>query len=276
MIDINQDLLDVTALSVRYLNNTPFPHIVLDDFLPTAVAEQLEQDFPDYVDHNQWIHYHHFNENKLGLNNKAAIPASLLEIIRQLNSQQFLNFLEGLTGIKKLIADETLEGGGLHVSRRGGYLNIHTDFETHPKDLHLLRRINVLLYLNKNWPTSYNGDLEFWSKDMQQCEAKISPIFNRLVVFNTTNISFHGFPDKINCPDTAFRKSIALYYYIRTDSANPIKTTKYQLKPGEKSKIIPNWLDNTLILIYTYLKRKLNISDVAMSKFLHWKNRFKL
>ena len=37
--------------------------------------------------------------------------------------------------------------------------------------------------------------------------------FNRAVIFQTNEISWHGVPDKIMCPEGTLRKSFA-YYYI--------------------------------------------------------------
>ena len=40
----------------------------------------------------------------------------------------------------------------------------------------------------------------------------ISPKFNRAVLFDTTQNSWHGLPDPIQCPEEEYRKSIAIYY----------------------------------------------------------------
>ena len=125
----------------------------------------------------------------------------------------FLNFLQNITSIKeKLIADKELNGGGMHEIKKGGLLKIHSDFNKHP-NLKLDRRLNVLIYLNKNWKEEYGGHLEFWDKEMKCCKTKILPIFNRMVIFSTTDFSNHGHPDPLNCPDLMSRKSIATYYY---------------------------------------------------------------
>ena len=111
-----------------------------------------------------------------------------------------------------LIPDPYLWGGGYHELKNGGYLNIHADFNVHPQ-LELNRRINLLIYLNKNWKENYGGSLELWDRKMKNCIKKIVPIFNRVVIFNTNDFSYHGNPEKINHPENISRKSIALYYY---------------------------------------------------------------
>jgi len=104
-------------------------------------------------------------------------------------SYLFLNFLEKLTGIKKLLPDLYFHGGGLHQILSGGKLSLHTDFND-LKKLNLYRRINVLFYLNKDWKAEYNGNLELWCKDCQECIKSISPTFNKLVVLTQTKNRF--------------------------------------------------------------------------------------
>lgn len=100
----------------------------------------------------------------------------------------------------------------LHQTFGGGFLKIHADFNWHDK-LKLDRRINVLIYLNKDWNDEYGGHLELWDRAMTRCEVRELPVFNRMVVFNTTTHSFHGHPDPLDCPQEMTRKSIAMYYY---------------------------------------------------------------
>jgi hypothetical protein len=91
-------------------------------------------------------------------------------------------------------------------------LKIHADFNKHPKTK-LDRRINILIYLNKEWKEEYGGHFELWNKDMTSCERKIKPDFNTLAIFSTSDFSYHGHPNPLLCPETMSRKSIALYYY---------------------------------------------------------------
>ncbi len=126
---------------------------------------------------------------------------------------QLLTFsiLGDLTGIKGLVSDPDLHGGGMHCSKKGGKLDIHLDYSIHPK-MKMERRINLILYLSKDWKEEYGGALELWDKDVQNRVQKIMPVFNRAAIFNTSDISYHGHPDPITCPDNIARKSLALYY----------------------------------------------------------------
>ena len=163
--------------------------------------------------------------------------------------------------------DDHLEGGGIHQSDKGGFLNIHADFTVHPHHRNWQRRINVLVYLNKSWQEEWGGKLELWDKQMKACEKKILPIFNRCVIFNTDADSYHGHPEPMTCPEDSFRRSIALYYY--TVEANPLRrSTFYKVRPGEENKKFMVSLDNTMLAVYTKIKGWLGSNDKIVSTVL--------
>lgn len=252
-----------------YQEALPYPHIVIDNFLETIVAEKALAVFPKIKDKG-WIHYVHVNEKKHGLNKLDLIPSFIREeIIEEFNSEKFIQYLETLTGIKNLLPDTTIEGGGIHQSEQGGFLNIHADFTVHPHKKNWRRRVNVLIYLNKDWDESYRGALELWEKDMSKCTVKIAPIFNRVVIFNTDDDSYHGFPDPIQCPENVTRKSIALYYFTEEETGSfKRKSTNYKARPEDGFKAIFIWLDKKMIAIYTKIKGVLGINDDFISKIL--------
>ncbi|WP_299887524.1 2OG-Fe(II) oxygenase [uncultured Lacinutrix sp.] len=254
----------------NYQNALPYPHIILDDFLETEAAEKALNVFPKIKDEG-WIHYVHVNEKKHGLNKLSLIPEFIKDgIIKELNSVEFIKYLERLTGINNLLPDTTIEGGGIHQSEKGGYLNIHADFTVHPHKKNWRRRVNVLVYLNKDWSTSYGGALELWQKDMSECVVKIEPIFNRIVVFNTDEDSYHGFPEPMQCPDGITRKSIALYYFTEEESGSfKRRATNYRARPSDGFKTVFIWIDKKMIAIYTKLKGVLGINDDFVSKILN-------
>ncbi len=182
------------TLARQYSSGHPYPHIVMDNFLEAWAAEKAMQEFPAVKDQG-WIHYVHVNEKKHGLNKMDLLPPFIRQVIGELNSPPFVEFISKLTGIEGLLADEMLEGGGLHQSMRGGFLNVHADFTVHPHKRTWQRRVNILIYLNKEWKPEYRGDLELWDREMKGVQQKISPVFNRCVIFNTDEDSFHGLPD---------------------------------------------------------------------------------
>jgi hypothetical protein len=194
-----------------YQAASPFPHIVIDGFLKAEVAAALEAQFPK-VDHTLWKHHLHLNSHKFACNTLGALPELFQAVIRELNSPPLLEYLEALTGIAGLSADGELEGGGLHQIVPGGYLRVHADFNYHPATGYH-RRLNLLLYLNREWRGEWDGNLELWRPDMSGCGKSVVPALNRCVIFSTTDVAFHGHPRPLKCPPTMSRKSVALYYY---------------------------------------------------------------
>lgn len=195
----------------KYVNARPFPHAVIDNFLPEEVLDKVLEEFPGSKDID-WIDFDADVQKKLGSKTEQQMGPFTRFLMYQLNSATFIKFLEKLTGIEGLIPDPHYWGGGLHQIKPKGFLKLHSDFNFHPV-LKVDRRINLLIYLNRDWDESYGGNLELWDREIKNCEAKIQPLFNRIVVFNTTDFSFHGHPEPLNCPPDRTRKSLALYYY---------------------------------------------------------------
>jgi Rps23 Pro-64 3,4-dihydroxylase Tpa1-like proline 4-hydroxylase len=151
-------------------------------------------------------------EKKISTSFEQSIPSPIRNMLYVLNSATFLRFLETLTGIEGLLPDPYFIGGGMHQIEPGGKLGVHIDFNRYPK-FSLDRRLNLLLYLNKDWKEDYGGHFEMWDKPGKACVKKVLPIFNRCVIFSTGEYSWHGHPVPLTCPPDRTRKSIALYYY---------------------------------------------------------------
>jgi len=202
-------------LKDQYYKNTPFPHIVIDNFWEKKMLETVENEIKNF---KNWDGEKNFSGSKkkffCGDHNK--LPETTKNFINFLNSKNFLSYLEQLTGNNGLIPDPYLFGGGIHNIKKGGFLKIHTDFNWHPK-LNIHRVLNVLIYLNTKWQDSWKGNLILKNPNSTIIK-EIEPIFNRMVIFRTDDESFHGHPEPLNCPDTISRKSIALYYYSSTRS----------------------------------------------------------
>lgn len=223
---------------VSYQQAQPFPHIVIDNFLPEFILDNILTEFPKAGD-IEWQKFENKAEKKLANKNEHNMGDHTRSLLYQLNSSTFIEFLENLTGIKGIIPDPHFEGGGLHQIEKGGYLKMHVDFNRHTK-LNLDRRLNLLLYLNKDWQEEYGGYLELWDQEVTKCEKKILPVFNRLVIFTTTDFTYHGHPEPLTCPEGWTRKSLALYYYTNGRPAEEISgkahSTIFQARPGEEIK----------------------------------------
>lgn len=195
----------------HYRDAAPFPNIVLDNFLDPELLARVTGEF-EKMDRSGWKRTSNALERKRSTADETTFGPLTRRVFATLNSSQFLTFLEELTGISGLIADPHLRGGGLHEIERGGLLGVHADFN-HYQRLNIWRRLNLLIYLNTSWDESWGGHLELWDRSRKECVTRIAPSFNRAVIFDTSNFSYHGHPHPLNCPEGQSRKSLALYYY---------------------------------------------------------------
>ncbi len=259
----------IPLLAEKYQQNRPIPHVFLPGFLDLDLAKDLAHEFPA-PSTEAWIHYQHHNENKLGMTKRELFPPCLGAVADELNSPEFLIWLSELTGIPGLLADPSLEGGGLHQSGPGGFLNVHTDFSHHHYHKNWRRRVNLILYLNPNWQESWGGAIELWDKEMRHCVTSLSPKLNHALIFNTSDISFHGFPEPLKCPQGVSRKSLAFYYYTEDRGHKPHpRSTNYRARPedgvGQKAMI---WLDKVAVDLYSRAKTQFGFSDEFASRVL--------
>lgn len=233
--DIEQCLATGAALAAQYRANQPFPHIVLDDFLDADILRHVVEEFPDSAGK---VCFQRDQERlKFQFRPDDCSGPLTRMLLAELNSRAFLSFLTELTGIQGLISDPYYSGAGLHETKRGGHLGIHADFPRHG-EMRLDRRLNLLIYLNENWPDDYGGALELWDKRMRVARHRISPIFGRAVIFSTDSHSFHGHPDPLNCPEGRSRRSIATYYYtaLEDEQLKFERTTDFRKRPGSTDK----------------------------------------
>lgn len=255
------------SAAALYRGAQPYPHIHLRDFLDPALARELAAEFPE-AGSPAWNHYKHYNENKLALTRRERLPQGLGRLVDDLSSPEFTRWLSALTGIADLIPDPDLVGGGLHQSGRGGFLNIHADFTAHHHRAHWRRRVNLILYLNEGWREEWGGAIELWDRSMTKCVAKVPPLLNHALIFNTDQHSYHGLPDPLQCPEGVSRKSVALYYYTQEENV-PARATSYRARPGDGGgKAALMWMDQLALSAYSRIKRRLGLSDDFASRIL--------
>jgi hypothetical protein len=206
----------VEPARAAYRDATPFPHIVIDDFLTGEALVAAIAAFPG-ADDAAWqvenfVVADHPVSRKKACNEELRMPVTIRKILRELNSSLFLRYLSQLTEIPNLLPDPSFVGSGMFRIEPGGYLNVHADFNVHFLN-GLDRRLNLLLYLNLGWREEYGGHLELWQQGVPQPIKSILPIANRCVVFSTTDKSFHGHPTPLTCPPDRSRNCLSLYYY---------------------------------------------------------------
>jgi hypothetical protein len=198
-------------IAARYRAGSPYPHVVLDGMFDPQVLDRVAADFPEKTPPD-WVAYDTANEIKRTSRGLIGVPAYANSFLWQLCSPPFLEWLREVTGIEDLVADPMFHGGGLHESFRGGWLNIHADWTQHPH-VPLVRRLNLIVYLNRDWGEDWGGGLELWAPGAQQAGASVAPLFNRAVLFPTTAETLHGFPSPLRCPPDRSRRSASVFYW---------------------------------------------------------------
>lgn len=207
------NLMEIAAArAVDYRRARPFPHVQLDGLFAEELLEQAIAELPTVA---RWAKYDTANERKVVCSDAGAFGPTAETLVYALNSAPFVRFLERITGIPGLIPDPHLHAAGYMKVSPGGFLGLHYDFSTQ-QELRLDRRVNVLLYLNRDWRPEWGGQLELHSNEPLDSDrhtvVEIEPLFNRLVIFNTPD-ALHGHRRAIACPPDRARLCLSWYYY---------------------------------------------------------------
>jgi hypothetical protein len=219
----------------KYLSNTPFPHIVFDNFLANDIANTLAADYPSVENNDiRWKYHNNENVDRYFVEDTRFFGDNLRQFANAVNSRSFLLFLETLTGIPSLIPDPYFIGGGAMATGPGGFLNVHVDFNWHQR-LQSWRRCNALFYLNPSWEAEWGGELELWSIDGKTKQKELKPLFNRVVIFSTTKQSFHGQPSRTKSPPGQFRNVFSAFYYA-SERSDLIDENPHFTRYNEKNK----------------------------------------
>jgi Rps23 Pro-64 3,4-dihydroxylase Tpa1-like proline 4-hydroxylase len=207
---------DKEKLKQEYLQGKPFNHVVIDNFFDDETAKKLSDEFPDYDNDKIWSIYRNPLENKRTNCYWDLFPSTTYQAFSYLNSNEFTKKIGDIIGVNGVISDMGLHGGGWHMTPNGGKLNIHKDYSIHPK-LKKERLLNLIIYMTPEWNSDWGGGLELWSHDEEknlpkECVTTLYNKFNRAVLFNTTQNSWHGLPEELKCPPNIYRKSLNIYY----------------------------------------------------------------
>jgi Rps23 Pro-64 3,4-dihydroxylase Tpa1-like proline 4-hydroxylase len=217
------DIRDILAEKIRlpdrleeikssYRSATPFPHVVLDELFADRTLEPLLSEISGMAD-EQWVNVDRDpRERTVRMRSAAEIRAAGQHLLGIVHSAAFLYFLTEITGVSELLPDPYLQGGGFAVMRRGDYFDVHADRNV-AYETGLMRRLAMIIFLNKSWKPDYNGQLELWSHDGKRREVTIDPLFNRTVLFEVAYPNFHGVPAPLACPADRTRQSFIVYYH---------------------------------------------------------------
>jgi len=228
--------IDEVEFKKSLLSAEAFPHFCIDNFLVANFAEEVYQAFPSF-NQAQKIgkEFSAVNEKrKVQVTDSTKFPPAIKKLSDLLASKEYVDLWSELTGIPNLLADNELVGGGIHETNSGGHLDVHVDFNyVAEKKYH--RRLNILIYFNKDWKEEYGGYLDVWDKDVKNRVGYFAPKFNRACGFITSDISFHGVTP-LTCPPDIMRKSFATYYYTKEAPvgwAGDEHSTIFRARPDE-------------------------------------------
>ncbi len=248
---INYDSL--AAALKTYKGAKPFDHCIVDNFLDLEVAKQVESEFLDFND-PRWFSYDNEIENKKALNDWNSFPKTTYQLLRVLLEDDFISILSDAIETT-LFQDPGLHGGGWHMHGPGGNLNPHYDYSIHPK-VGLQRKVNIIVYLSSKLLDEHGGHLGLWSQGDSANEPgllvkSIQPKFNRAVIFDTTQNSWHGMCTPLVQPKGIYRKSLAVYYLTNPPlGADPRERALFAPRPDQKgddsvSELIRKRADST-------------------------------
>jgi Rps23 Pro-64 3,4-dihydroxylase Tpa1-like proline 4-hydroxylase len=231
--------LALDHLREEFASAKPFPFVKIETFLEPSAADQVAAAYPPFDKAlDQGSTFTNVNERKkVQITRSELFPDSIARLNEALASPKFLSELSYITGMPNLLADAELVGGGMHITGPGGRLDVHIDFN-YIEERQLHRRLNLLLYLNRSWSNEWGGDIQLWDRDVKNCEASFTPSFNRCVIFETNEISYHGVVP-VSPDASAPRQSFATYYYTREAPAHwtgVSHSTVFRARPDEKAK----------------------------------------
>jgi Rps23 Pro-64 3,4-dihydroxylase Tpa1-like proline 4-hydroxylase len=209
----------VSRLAAEYKSARPFPHIIIDNMFEERLLDQLVEEMPSLTA-EKFIYCDDEHLRQYGLRSAMELGETGFQLVAFLHSAAFLHFLTEVTGIRELLPDPYLQGGGYHVMPRGGKFDVHVDRNT-AYETGLTRRLSLITYLNKSWRHEYGGQFEMWTSDGSRCEAAVEPLFNRTVIFEIAEKNFHGVPSSIACPPGRSRNAFVVYYHtVHTQDQN--------------------------------------------------------
>jgi hypothetical protein len=201
----------IKSLKSRYRSAKPFPHLILDSLFSEDLLNHVVSEMPP-TGGAKWWHDDDDRITQSTMLSAVDLGQSASQLVAFLHSARFLYLLSEITGIWELLPDPYLQGAGYHMIPRGGKFNVHVDRNT-AYSTGLVRRLSLLIYLNKDWNHEYGGQLELWSKGGTRSEVVVEPTFNRTVIFEITDENYHGVPAIVKCPEGRTRNCFVAYYH---------------------------------------------------------------
>ncbi|MBC7381619.1 MAG: 2OG-Fe(II) oxygenase [Bacteroidia bacterium] len=258
---INSGVFTETAIEEyhsQFESAKPYKHVVIDGMLKPEAMDALHDGFPRLDIFNK--KYKGVNEFKAEGSNFEDFPPVFTQLLGELHSTEWCELMSKITGIENLYSVPDALGGGLHQGSNGSFLDVHIDFNIHA-DRGIHRRINLLLFFNKDWKEEFGGHTELWNADMTNLDKKIFPAYNRCLIFETNEISYHGY-NAIKVPEGVTRKSFYAYYYtdLRPDAIK-YHDTVFKARPTDS--MLKKTLTPLKEVTKNFIKKQLRILGIT-------------
>lgn len=212
---INKNL-DVQKLR-KIFSSSGTRSVSIEELFDPSFIRECEKEFKQ-IPEEIFLRYSdpYFEYEKYALNGVENMPSKIRSLFDFIHSREFIDFISEVTGLEDLYVDEKRWGGGLHKTKKGGYLSIHKDFTVLPtsykEEKQMLRCINLIGYMTEEWDEKDGGHLEFWDSEGRELIERSPISFNKWVIFDTRD-NYHGHPHPYM--GEVPRMSIASYYYIK-------------------------------------------------------------
>lgn len=240
MVDFDRLEREKDILRERFLSAKPFPHIAIDNFLKPGCAERLYESAAE-PDNKYKIKDVLFSKNRYQFPDYRGISEDYQKLYDDITSEKFAELISYITD-ENVFFDKDFHGGGLHLGTKNAHLDMHADFNYHPKHEHWFRNLNLLLYLNKDWKAEYGGSLKL--EDARTGEkTEIEPLLNRLAIMHCRDYTLHGY-DTTHFPEGKARTSVAIYAYTLHDEiVDKPRTTIWVSKSNPLKQLLAKvWL----------------------------------
>ena len=231
---------EVFNFTQTFQNIYPFPYLKIDNILDEYFATQIQEEILNISEEN-WDRYENPFESKYTLRDKSDLPPHCKQLFSLLTSQ---DMLDNLTHIMKIpiYNDPTKNWWGIHKYDNGDKLDIHVDAGIHPTTKQK-KQLTLGIYLSsKEWNDDNGGHLEIWEGEntannnakLIRCCEKILPKFNRMVLFDCNDFSWHGNPYPIKCEKGEKRVFVTISYVSdSTESLNKRQKAFFVKHPDE-------------------------------------------
>ncbi len=211
--------LKLNANKQELINNWNAPHpnfktrfLICDDLLPAELICDYVKYLPEY---STLFKRESMRERKrvgVNINEYDPIVGALLLAFQD---ERIVKIMEEITQISNMEPDPTFYASGISIMSKDDFLNPHLD-NSHDGDQEKFRVINLLFYVTPDWQQSNGGNLELWDIDVKK-PYEIHSKFNRLVVMETNDISYHS----VNKITAESEKRVCVSnYYFSTNSSN--------------------------------------------------------